>query len=82
MALVMMTDSTINIRVCIIITIIIIIIVIIKPVSSRLISLSPYTVFAMICPKCLKHVTKDRELERGSMPNVMAALPNIGGALC
>ena len=23
-----------------------------------------------------------KELERGRMPNVMAALPNIGGALC
>jgi len=24
----------------------------------------------------------NRKLERGPMPNVMAALPNIGGALC
>ena len=27
---------------------------------------------------CMAH----NELECGSMPNVMAALPNIGGALC
>jgi len=25
---------------------------------------------------------KKEELERGPMPNVMAALPNVGGALC
>jgi len=25
---------------------------------------------------------KYKQLERGPMPNVMAALPNIGGALC
>jgi len=25
---------------------------------------------------------KEEELEYGPMPNVMAALPNIGGALC
>jgi len=27
-------------------------------------------------------VAKQAELERGPMPNVMVALPNIGGALC
>ena len=26
--------------------------------------------------------SKQTELERGPMPNVMAALPNIGGTLC
>jgi len=26
--------------------------------------------------------TTDKRLEGGPMPNVMAALPNIGGALC
>jgi len=33
---------------------------------------------------CLKHhcPLKEEELECGPMPNVMAALPNIGGALC
>jgi len=25
---------------------------------------------------------KQQKLERGLMPNVMAALPNVGGALC
>jgi len=25
---------------------------------------------------------KNRQLERGPIPNVMVALPNIGGALC
>jgi len=29
-----------------------------------------------------KKETKKEELECGPMPNVMAALPNIGGALC
>jgi len=28
------------------------------------------------------HVAKHRELEYGPMPKLMAALPNIGGALC
>jgi len=28
------------------------------------------------------HKVKHKELECGPMPNVMAALPNIGGALC
>ena len=29
-----------------------------------------------------KEERKKKELECGPMPNVMAALPNIGGALC
>ena len=29
-----------------------------------------------------QNTTKPKELECGPMPNVMVALPNIGGALC
>ena len=31
---------------------------------------------------CHRHYSVQTELECGPMPNVMAALPNIGGALC
>jgi len=33
-------------------------------------------------PKTCKNLTKQVEIECGPMPNVMVALPNIGGALC
>ena len=35
----------------------------------------------MLYTACVKEVKK-HQLECGPMPNVMAALPNIGGALC
>ena len=35
-------------------------------------------------PSCChpKHIKKQLQLECGPMPNLMVALPNIGGALC
>jgi len=36
------------------------------------------------CPfaHSVKSLVKNKELECGPMPNLMVALPNIGGALC
>ena len=34
------------------------------------------------CKKWVENLTYQLQLERGPMPNVMAAQPNVGGALC
>jgi len=49
---------------------------ILSPSTNRLLSEGP---LLLLCQLPLNAVSK---LECGSMPNVMVALPNIGGAFC